>query len=205
MLWIESDILQLNKDSDERSVDMKRTKEEKVIRLLQYLKQYTDRYNPTSISRIVKYFDEQYEENYFGDRHTRQKMIQEIVRVINSDADGNILPKEEWRVIYDDFDTIHGKGVELDKRHQIVNLYYNQEFNNDDIRMLIRSVEKNDELNSEDKDSLLQKINQCLKNEYYGQRGMAPAMRTTRERIKKEKDARRKVMMQQKLQRDGEW
>ena len=48
------------------------TKEEKIIKLLSYLKKYTDKDNPASIPMIERYFSTNYCKYFFGDKNTRK-------------------------------------------------------------------------------------------------------------------------------------
>ena len=103
-------------------------KVEKVIRLLDYLKEYTDENNPASIPQIERYFRSKGYTNFIGTKNTRQKMIKEMAIAMNTDIDGNLLPKENWRVVYNDFIRENTPGAEPLKEHHIVNLYYKKEF-----------------------------------------------------------------------------
>ena len=80
------------------------SKEEKMIRLLQYLKRYTDKNNPASLPLIDYYFEEKYKiKNFLGHKTTRRNLIKNLVTILNSDANGNLFPEEEWKLVYDDF------------------------------------------------------------------------------------------------------
>lgn len=159
-------------------------KEEKVIRLLDYLKRYTDERNPASIPQIERHFASIGHPNFFGNKNTRKEIIKELVRAINTDIDGNLLPYEEWRIVYQDFTKENIYGTKL-KSHHIVNIYYRQDFDADEIDMLSRCVKNDDCLQDEIKERLLHKIKECLTNENYGKKPKTPAERTAE--IRKEK------------------
>jgi len=147
------------------------SKEEKIIRLLQYLKKFTDVDNPTSMPLIDYYFEKKGVPDLFGPpssrRKTKRTLIKELIRVLNTDLHGNPLPREEWQLVYD------GYGEENDKdREYICNLYYVQPFNKYDIDELIKCVESNSELEKEKKDALILKIRKHLSNKNYNSRDL---------------------------------
>ncbi len=142
------------------------SKEEKAIRLLQYLRNFTDERNPTSMPLIDYYFRKKGVPDFFGPENSRRKnkrqLVKELVRILNSDINGNPLPREEWRIMYD------GCGEEdTKKRHFICNLYYRQPFSRDDISDIIKSIEKNDSLPDEQKKSLTEKVRRYVSTKNY--------------------------------------
>lgn len=164
-------------------------KEEKIVRLLEYLKKHTDENNPASIPQIERYFASMGYPNFLGNKNTRKDMIKELVRAINTDIDGNLLPFEKWRVVYDDFKKENIQGISLEAHH-IVNIYYRQDFDSYEIDLLLRSINKNTELSDEEKEMLVNKVQANLKNMNYGKPPMTPAERTKEiwkeKRLKKE-------------------
>lgn len=180
------------------------TKEEKVLRLLEYLRKYTDKYNPASLPQIERYFASKGYPNFFGNKNTRKNIIREVVRVMNSDINGNILPRNDWRICYNDFVKINEPGEQVPKEHHIVDIYYEAEFSDDEIRKIISSVKKNNELSDEVRNILLEKIDRYLKNENYNKPPMTPAQRKADERRKKESDALFKFWVEKKRQY-SEW
>jgi len=180
------------------------TKEEKVIRLLEYLKQYTDENNPASIPQIERYFRAKGYTNFFGNKNTRKDMIKEMVRVINSDIKGDLLPKEEWKVFYDDFVKENTPDNEPLKSHHIVNLYYKKLFKDYEVKSIISSIEKNVNLSDEEKDNLIRKVKKNLTNNNYMKRGMTPKERAAREREDRERELRRRYIISRKMS-GGDW
>lgn len=167
----------------------KPTKEEKIIRLLYYLKQYTDQDNHASIPMIERHFESLGHKNFFGGKKTRGDMIKQMVLAMNTDIDGNLLPKDEWRVVYDDFEKINIEEREPLKNHHIVNLYYRKEFEDRDVIRLIASVRNNQDLSLEDIETLEGKIRKYLTNNNYRKRPMSPKERTDEARRKRKADA----------------
>ncbi|MGN1405966.1 MAG: hypothetical protein ACI4WM_06820, partial [Erysipelotrichaceae bacterium] len=164
-------------------MDRKVSKEEKVIALLSYLKRYTDRKHPTSIPMISEYCKKTYnDEFFFGDKNTRKNMIKEITRTVNSSPSGYILPEKDWKIVYDDF--IRDFGDDSDKEehspHHICNIYYNQEFSDDEINKIIHSIWDNPNLTEEDKKQITNKIERHMCSVNLNRWPETPAQRTKR-------------------------
>lgn len=180
------------------------SKEERIIRLLQYLKKYTDKDNPASTSLIDYYFEQKGVPDLFGPKESRRKsrrlLIKELVRVLNTDIHGNLLPREEWRLMYDGF------GDETKDRHgYICNLYYVQPFNECEIRDIINSIESNPELDYDKKEPLKTKVKKHLSNKNYEttdpflRRGVGPVEKLKYLKDKKRKSAYIDCLIEQKL------
>lgn len=178
------------------------SKEEKIIRLLQYLKRYTDKSNPTSLPLIDYYFEEKYKtKNFLGHKTTRRNLIKNLVIALNSDEKGNLLPEGEWKLVYDDFlrDT---EKTDENTEHHICNLYYVQEFSDFDIDDIKNSIRANEKLDDERQKALVRKIEKYLPNENYHKKGMSPVEKKKMLRRQKEADARRRAMIRNKIGRD---
>lgn len=143
------------------------TKTEKMLLLLKYLKRFTDERNPTSMPLIDYYFEKKKGKNFFGSpsakRKVKHQIVKELAEYLNTDSDGNLLPKEDWVIVYD------GYGEEkTNDREFICNLYYNQPFSEEEVKIIEKSIDFNTELDDERKEQLKQKIKKRLYNKYYG-------------------------------------
>ena len=152
---------------------------EKALRLLEYLKKYTDKNNPTSMPLIDYYFKEKGCPNFFGTpnskRRNKRELIKKLANILNTDIHGNPLPKEEWIILYD------GYGEENTKEREFIcNLYYNQSFASWDVDDIIKSIAQNPNLDNERKKELSNKVKRYVSNKNYNhenpgvQRGMNP-------------------------------
>lgn len=182
------------------------TKEEKMIRLLQYLKAYTDENHPASIPMITRYFDEHFFKGYFGDKNTRKNMIKEMVHVLNTAEDGNLLPKEDWIVVYDDFvrDHVTEPGVPH-AEHHICNIYYRHPFQRGEVHEILNSIRANGKLSEEERDKLLTKVERVFTSREFFTAPLSPEERTRRERKKRQDEAYLRFLMRRKLQDDDDW
>ena len=152
---------------------------EKALRLLDYLKRFTDKNNPTSMPLIDYYFKEKGCPDFFGTpnskRRNKRELIKKLASILNTDIHGNPLPKEEWVIMYD------GYGEENTKEREFIcNLYYNQPFSKWDVDDILKSIYNNAGLDENRKKELTAKVRQYVSNKNYNdrnpavQRGMNP-------------------------------
>ena len=183
------------------------SKEERIVRLLQYLKKYTDKDNPTSTALMDYYFEQKGMPDFFGPKASRRKsrraMIKELVRVLNSDLYGNPLPKEEWRLTYDGLEE---NGEETGG--YIQNLYYVQPFSKNDVNTIKDCIRQNPALDDAQKKMLTEKITSHFSNENYEsseafiQRGATPTEKKKHLKEKAKKRTRLQQMTKQKIDFD---
>ena len=103
-----------------------------------------------------------------------------LLLILNTDIDGNLLPKEEWVIVYDGYGEENNKGREF-----ICNLYYNQPFASWDVNDIIKSIEQNPNLGDERKKELTAKIQRYVSNKNYNDR--SPAVRRGMSPVDKKK------------------
>lgn len=182
------------------------SKEEKMIRLLQYLKEYTDENHPASIPMITRYFDEHYFKGYFGDKNTRKNMIKEMVRVLNTAPDGNLLPREEWSVVYDDFvrDNVTEKEV-VHAQHHICNIYYRHPFQKEEVRSILSSIRANQKLSDEERNALLEKVSRVFTSREFFDMPKTPDQKTREERLRRQAESYYRYLMQRKMREFEDW
>ena len=152
---------------------------ERALRLLGYLRRYTDKNNPTSMPLIDYYFKEKGCPDFFGTpnskRRTKRELIKKLANILNTDVYGNPLPREEWVLMYDGYDEPSTKDREF-----ICNLYYNQPFSSGDVEDVLASIALNPNLKEERKKELAIKVRRYMGNENYShenqavRRGMNP-------------------------------
>lgn len=198
----ERSVMEEQDKKEKRSV----SKEEKVIRLLQYLKANTDENHPASIPMITRFFDEHFFPGYFGDKNTRKNMIKELVRVLNTAEDGNLLPREEWIVVYDDFvrDNVTEKEV-AHAEHHICNIYYRHPFRKEEVRNILSSIRANQKLSDEERNELLGKVSQVFVSREFFDMPKTPDQRTREAREKRQAESYLKYLMQRKMRNYEDW
>ena len=176
---------------------------EKALRLLDYLKRFTDKNNPTSMPLIDYYFEEKGYPDFFGTpnskRRNKRELIKKIANILNSDIHGNPLPKEDWVIMYDGCDEPKGKNREF-----ICNLYYNQPLASWDVNDILKSIEKNPSLPDERKKELAAKVKRYVSNKNYihenpgVRKGMSPVEKKKFLIDKKRSAARFEALIRQK-------
>lgn len=182
------------------------SKKEKMFRLLQYLKKYTDKDNPTSMPLIDYYFEQKGLIDFFGTKASKRKAKREIIKelayILNTDLNGDPLPKEDWVIMYDGY----GESCEQE-REFICNLYYAQPFSGQDISMILKSIEMNPELTTESKLSLITKVRKYCSNKNYEttdpylRRGVGPVEKKKYLVLKKKKAA----LLRHKILQKSNW
>ncbi len=158
-------------------------REEKLFRMLEYLRRYTDEKHRISLRELEQALSDAEGEPFFGDRHTRAKLIREIALILNSDDEGHILPQKQWKLIYDDFKRLYGVYApeddpqifcpdldeDMDERGQrIKNLYYRREFTDQDIDLLLESIQFHPTLSKSESMKLQNKVKDRLATSFYG-------------------------------------
>lgn len=142
------------------------TETEKALTLLKYLKQYTDKDNPTSMPLIDYYFKEKGFPDYFGTKHSKRRnkrdLIKKLANILNTDIYGNPLPPEDRVIVYDGYGEDQSQ-----KREFICNLYYNQPFSKTETDDIIESIKQNPNLDDEHKKALIKKIMTYVANKNY--------------------------------------
>lgn len=120
-----------------------KTKEERCIIFLEFLKKYTDENNKLeSLMRLHHLKGENSEnclpEDFLGDKTTRSHIVKKIAWTYNTDSSCYLMDPKDWRIVYDDllkeYEECKKYGIkkqykdahEFGKRHRIHNLYYNK-------------------------------------------------------------------------------
>lgn len=190
------------------SEQRKASKEEKVIRFLQYLKENTDEKHKASLPMIEKYFSERYYPHYFGDKNTRKNTIKEIVRVLNSDSEGNLLPFESWTVVYDDFvrDHITEPAVEH-KEHHICNIYYRHPFTKSELYTILSCIQNapSEKVSDDQKEDLIRRLTALVTDREFFDRELTPDQRTRLAREKRQADAYLRYLFNRRFGQDDDW
>ena len=190
-------------------VSGKTSKEEKLLRLLDYLKEYTDENHKASLPMIEKYFTEHYWPGYFGDKNTRKKLIKEMARVLNADEKGELLPQEQWRVVYDDFirDYVTEPKVQH-AEHHICNIYYRHPFDKNELLKILMSISQNKSLSEDEKNMLKSKLKRELGSREFFDAPKTPTERTKEETIKRTVNGKLKEAAERKRRSfddDDDW
>ena len=144
-----------------------RSQAERALRLAAYLRKHSDEEHPVKPRQMEQYFAGCEMPGFLGDKKTRQKLLQGVAAVLNSDEQGHPLPEEQWRLHFhtpeENEDEPDGKRV----YHVMRELYYRQEFTRDEIDMLIGGVQFYEPADADARRKLIAKIKEHLATAFY--------------------------------------
>lgn len=131
------------------------------LKILKLLQHNTDIEHPITQAKLRELLGEEEAKEVLGDKGTFARQINELADYYNRDSEGNLLPKEEWRIVF--------PGYNRDKASNTKNgkIYYNQAFSHTEIDFLINQVRHANLFNDEEKESLEKRIIDNLANKYY--------------------------------------
>lgn len=145
-------------------------KQERVIKFLDYLKKNTDIDHTIKPEDIRKAFTVQ--GLNIGNSKTLHDFIIELADAFNLDKDEIILPKADWRIVFDDYVEAYSDNAdsqsEKDYLH-IKNLYYNPEFSYEDIDALVEAIRFSRTMEPDRADKLIDILENNFASKYYKQ------------------------------------
>ncbi len=142
-------------------------------KITEYLKKNTDKNHPTTQAQMRK--DKSIVE-FLGAKETSNSYINQIALTLNSDENGDLKKEKYWKVNFDAFTEVHAQTDGKKKKKcpyvnedklPIRNLYYNQEFSEDDIDKIIESIQLSDVLSEKMQKKLIKKIKEELATVFY--------------------------------------
>lgn len=148
---------------------------ERTYRILQYLKENSDREHKITQAMLRKVPELR---EYIGDKQTFNRMIIHSAMTLNFNEE-DIKPECEWNVIFDEFvkqfgckmEDIEDDGSEEDDQDihsmPIRGLYYNHTFSYDDVNSLIEGIRFSKTLDTNKANSLIDKIERNLTTKFY--------------------------------------
>ncbi|MBP3783277.1 MAG: hypothetical protein J6I68_08530 [Butyrivibrio sp.] len=145
----------------------------KTILLLEHIKRYTDKLHPLSQSALRKIMGDELATKVMGDKGTYARRLKEIADAHNLDEDGNVLPKERWKIVYPGY-LSKQKSVEDQKTIQKNGkVYYAHPVSYDEMDFLISSIRNSNNYTEEEKLSLEQRLKDALCSVHYEYNGPA--------------------------------
>lgn len=138
---------------------------QRIIWLLQYLRKYSAPGHPVKLREIDRYFQTHGIELAIVDKKTRHKLIEDLATALNSDGQDHPLPWEQMRIYYDEL------SPEAEERESgystITNLYYRQEFTDEEIDQLEEGILFLPSLDAAQKAKLMGKIEEYFATKFY--------------------------------------
>ncbi len=134
------------------------------FKLLEFIRRNTDKDHPITQAGLRKLADNQLGEGasteLMGDKGTYARRLNELADAYNTDENGVLLPKDEWKIVFP------GYGRE-DPGKKNGKVYYSHPVDADELDFLIRSVRESHDFTAEEKESLEKRLTDVLGSAYY--------------------------------------
>lgn len=143
-------------------------KQERVIKFLDYLKKNTDIDHTIKPEDIRKAFTVQ--GLNIGNSKTLHDFIIELADAFNLDKDETILPKADWRIVFDDYVEAYSDNDDSKSEKdylQIKNLYYNPEFSHEDIDAMVEAIRFSRTMEPDRAERLIDILENNFASKYY--------------------------------------
>ena len=131
-----------------------------VYRFLEFLKRNTDKNHPATQAKLRELAGEELSGKLMGDKGTFSRRLGELADAFNRDEEGNILPKDEWRIIYQGYNKENANG----KNGKI---YYAHEVSDYEMDFLVQQIRQTRNLTEDEKASLEKRLTDALCSRYY--------------------------------------
>ncbi len=146
------------------------------IRLLELIRQNTDKNHPASQNTLRKLVGEELSDEIMGDKGTYARRLLELAETYNTDDDGNVLDPSEWKIVYPGYrrkknEELNEKLPEEELRKRNGKVYYNQPVEDYEMDFLILSIYESHNFTDEEKKSFEQRLKNALCSKYYSYNG----------------------------------
>ena len=137
----------------------------KAFKLLEFIRRNTDKDHPITQAGLRELADNQLGEGasseIMGDKGTYARRLNELADAYNTDDNGDVLPKDQWRIVFPGYGRDKSEGKKNGK------VYYSQPVDTDELDFLIRSVRESHDFTDEEKESLEKRLTNALGNVHY--------------------------------------
>lgn len=150
---------------------------EKVLRVLEYLRQNTDEKHPITQIKLRDEFPDCFARS---SRTATNEMINGFAHALNFDQNGELLPEDEWQIVFDEFKKTYRwdydesdedqEDAPANGRMSVHHLHYQPVFSGDEIDRLIEGVLFSKTLNEKTAKRIVKKIERHLTNRFYRQK-----------------------------------
>jgi predicted DNA-binding transcriptional regulator YafY len=160
---------------------------ERSWRILEYLRRNTDAEHPVrGLSTLLKDCEALELSSYISQKDTFKSTVRNMAIALNSDADGHILPQDQWKLVYKDFLERYGATDENGSMEDeedleapegtpakrtvsppVKDLFYRRTFSYDEINSLIEGVLSSRTLDTREARRLVRKIEQNLTTKFH--------------------------------------
>lgn len=144
---------------------MSKTSFRNTFKLLEFIRRNTDKDHPLTQAGLREAAAQQFGENpaaeLMGDKGTYSRRLHELADAYNTDADGTLLPKEEWKIVFPGYGRDRSDGKKNGK------VYYSHPVSTDELDFLIKSIRETHDFTQEEKESLEKRIKSALASDHY--------------------------------------
>ncbi len=144
---------------------MSKTSFRNIFKLLEFIRKNTDKDHPVTQAGLREAAKQQLGEGpaaeMMGDKGTYSRRLHELADAYNTDADGVLLSKDEWKIVYPGYGRDKSDGKKNGK------VYYSHPVNNDELDFLIKSIRETRDFSQEEKESLEKRVKSALASDHY--------------------------------------
>lgn len=135
------------------------------FKLLEFIRRNTDKDHPLTQAALRELADTQMgagaSSDLMGDKGTYARRLHELADAYNTDENGTVLPKDEWKIVFP------GYGRDKSDVKKNGKVYYSQPVDADELDFLIRSIRESHDFTKQEKESLEKRLTNALGNVYY--------------------------------------
>ena len=130
----------------------------KSFKLLKFIQENTDKEHPASQDALRKMLGENSSE-VMGDKGTYSRRLKELADAYNTDNEGNVLPRKEWKICY--------PGYRSENSSRNGKVYYNHPVSEEELAIILRGIRDTHNLSRDQKQSLQDRVGKALGSRFY--------------------------------------
>ena len=133
----------------------------KTFKLLEVIRKNTDKDHPATQQALRDEAGETLSREAMGDKGTYARRLAELAEAYNTDENGELLPENQWKIVYPGFRRPENSGQKNGK------VYYAHPVSGEEMDFLISCVRRTHDFTSEEKVSLEKRLKEALSSKYY--------------------------------------
>ena len=130
----------------------------KSFKLLEFIRNNTDKEHPASQDALRKLLGENSSE-VMGDKGTYARRLKELADAYNTNDEGDVLSRKEWKICY--------PGYATDNTVRNGKVYYNHPVNAEELAIIIRGIRGTHNFSADEKQSLEERLCKALGSRFY--------------------------------------
>lgn len=146
----------------------------KGFKLLEWIRKNTDRDHPMTQDALRKAMGKELSDCIMGDKGTYARRLRELADAYNTDEDGNLLPKDKWKIVYPGYAREKDSEGAFRSVKKNGKVYYSHPVSSDELDFLISSVRNTGNYTKSEKESLEERLIEALASRHYAYPETAP-------------------------------